>query len=648
MVQIRAFLIALVFVTALPVASADDVAAIVEKFGSAREAFSPKLSEKGDRLAVGCAPNGHPTVCVYDVEGDFPPRLFGVPDEAFLSSFYWASDKHVLIDVSLFEDTPTGDGIYTIDFSRSVSFDVEKGTTAVLYKNRAEFYVRIGGFSSLLPATPDRILKGDYELDLETGKRHGGGKWATSIDGTPIRTMEGEIKAFEEYYPLFVNNDARAARGVNAKRRTIQNDLYELKNARGEVLFERDNVKEAPLSVLGFSEDGADLIVWADFEDTYGLKQFSLTDGAISAVHEDPDVDPIFDPFTRRLVGLFVTDNLSKQEFFDPALQTALELLRGSFPDDEISIVSWSGDRQKMVVGLRGAGRPVEYHLFDLGDQSFSPLAQAYPSVDVQGLSRVEGDTFTASDGTAIEMFITHPNTASGETKAPRLVILPHGGPEARDTADFDWYAQALAARGYLVLQPNYRGSSGYGRDFRNKGYGELGGKVVQDIIDAADWATGSGLAREGGFCVVGFDAGGYLALQTAALGGEKIECSIAINSVADPLRLMKDLRVEDPEFYYWSRYFGIDRFSNDAEVSAVTAYFDPNSVSAAVLTIHAEDNAIVRQTVLNEFLQNYENEPDFKFVSISNEDHYLRSTVARQTVLSESLAWLDQYLPAN
>jgi dipeptidyl aminopeptidase/acylaminoacyl peptidase len=111
---------------------------------------------------------------------------------------------------------------------------------------------------------------------------------------------------------------------------------------------------------------------------------------------------------------------------------------------------------------------------------------------------------------------------------------MPHGGPEARDYPVFDWWAQAFASRGYVVLQPNFRGSTGYGAAFLRAGYGEWGRKMQSDISDGLAFLVDAGIADPGRACIVGASYGGYAALAGVTLQKGLYRCAVSVAGISD------------------------------------------------------------------------------------------------------------------
>src|SRR4029077_2261187 len=141
--------------------------------------------------------------------------------------------------------------------------------------------------------------------------------------------------------------------------------------------------------------------------------------------------------------------------------------------------------------------------------------------------------SYLARDGKELSGYLTAPAGSDPQGKLP-LVLLPHGGPEARDSLEFNPWVQFLVARGYAVFQPNFRGSDGFGRKFAESGYGEWGRKMQDDLTDAVKALVNLGTVDPARVCIVGASYGGYAALAGAALTPDVYKCAVSISGISD------------------------------------------------------------------------------------------------------------------
>lgn len=275
-----------------------------------------------------------------------------------------------------------------------------------------------------------------------------------------------------------------------------------------------------------------------------GLYKIAL-DGSLAEtpVFLRPDVDvdgPIRLGRGRRVVGAtYVTDRRTAV-YFDPALKALAASLAKALPG--APLVHFSGataDEQKLLVWAGGDTDPGHYYLLDRKTKQMQRLLASRPQLEEVPLAPVKPVTYKAADGTEIPAYLTLPTGSAG--KNIPAIVMPHGGPSARDEWGFDWMAQFFAHRGYAVIQPNFRGSSGYGDQwFQNNGFRSWR-TAVGDVADAGKWLVSQGIADPRKLGIVGWSYGGYAALQSAAVQPDLFKGVVAIAPVTDLAQLRQD-----------------------------------------------------------------------------------------------------------
>lgn len=611
---------------------------IVELYGQADQAWGAEVSTEGNHVALGCAPLGPPAICIYDLDNGGTPQLFQIPDDVRLNGFFWISPKHILIRVEIFDTINTSSGLRDYNFDRIISYNVETKTSAILMNKEARNTVSGDLIVASLPEDDDHIL-----MLLA----HENSIWRVDLN-------DGDARHKETYNSLKFDYVLMQPDGTEAAFEAWDRDSgkYTIWDGKKKVLLETVNADGWPYSVYGFNQDRTALLAWADTPSEFGLKQISLEDGSVSDVEIDGRsvgaAGRILDETTQELIGVSYTDHLRHQLFIDTDLKAWHDEFKLVFPDQNVLITSYTSDKSMMTLAVQTEGKPTEYYLFDSEGPSVSPLAEGAPNLKGRTLGTVEPVTYPASDGLEIEGYLTLPPGKTRTDGPFPLILLPHGGPESRDTANFDWWAQAYAAAGYAVLQPNFRGSSGYGQTFRNAGYGEFGGKMITDSLEGADWLVEQGVAKDGGYCIVGASYGGYAALQGSVLGGDAVKCAVSVNGVSDPISQNRDASARSSAFRYWEEYMGVTRFSSDEERAAITPRENASKISSAVLLIHGEQDTTVKPGQSSAMASQMSNRANFRYVPMDGEDHNIQSTAARQTVLKESLDWLARYLPVE
>lgn len=280
-----------------------------------------------------------------------------------------------------------------------------------------------------------------------------------------------------------------------------------------------------------------------DTEDGHiALVRFDLVNRkTVEVVYSNPDWDlsnAMLDEHGKPLAVEY-TDDRDRRVWLDPAMAKLQGDLERALKVDAVSIRSRSDDGNRMLVDAGGETDPGVLYLYDAQKKSLDELAQYRPKLDVAPLARPKPVKYTARDGTAISGYLTLPRgrAASGLP----LIIMPHGGPYGvRDKLEYDDQVQLLANRGYAVLQPNYRGSDGYGKAFSDLGAGQIGRRMQDDIDDAMDWAVAQGTADKGRVCVVGASYGGYAAMWAAIRNPERYRCAASFAGVTDWRKMLR------------------------------------------------------------------------------------------------------------
>jgi dipeptidyl aminopeptidase/acylaminoacyl peptidase len=364
--------------------------------------------------------------------------------------------------------------------------------------------------------------------------------------------------------------------------------------------------------------------------------------------HDALDISDVrIDPYTNRVVGAAVEGE--SPVWFDEGLAMQQAALDETFPGESQWIADWSQDRSRFIVRTRHNDRADAFYLYDANAKTVNQLATTYPELANTALAPRLPYTYKARDGVDIPGYLTRPLGVDGP--AP-LVLLPHRGPMDRDVAGFDWLAHFLASRGYAVLQPNYRGSSGYGRAWEEAGYGGWGIGVMQhDLSDGVAALVAAGIADPERVCIVGASYGGYAALAGATFTPELYRCAVSINGVSD-LRnahtFYKGRRDDrSAAMTLWERSMGVEEPGSVREkLNAASPAQHVEAVQAAVLLIHGRDDSVVvigQSQAMARALRAAGKA--VQLVELEGEDHWLSRGITRLQTLEAVETFLAQHL---
>lgn len=260
-------------------------------------------------------------------------------------------------------------------------------------------------------------------------------------------------------------------------------------------------------------------------------------------VFEHPDVDVssvIGSRKSDQLIGVTINAEKLEQRFLDPAWSKLVAPLAARFPAARVTLTSASRDENRLLFTVWSSTDPGRFFLFDRSKGIFEELGPSRPWLKPETLAPMRPVKIAVRDGLVLPGYVTSPRSSgSSELRPKPMVVMPHGGPRARDSYGFDPMVQLLANRGYTVLQVNFRGSVGYGREFDRAGWREWGGRMQDDITDAVKWAIEQKIADPQKVCIFGASYGGYSAMMGLATTPELFRCGINYVGVTDiPLML--------------------------------------------------------------------------------------------------------------
>ena len=288
-----------------------------------------------------------------------------------------------------------------------------------------------------------------------------------------------------------------------------------------------DALTSAPLAVTA---DGTTLLAESSAgADTGRLVRVALTTGDTEVIAEDPAADVVgvrLHPDTREPQLVAFRKARMEYQVIDPAVAGDIAAIQALHPGDPEIVAGDDSDTVWLVAFTNDTG-PMSFFLYDRGRREGRFLFEHRPELSRYELAPMEPISFTARDGLTVHGYVTFPPGA-GRSGLP-MVLNVHGGPWARDTWGFNPEAQWLANRGYICLQVNFRGSTGYGKAFVNAGDREWGGRMHDDLLDAVAYAVGQGWADPGRVAIYGGSYGGYAALVGAAFSPGVFRCAVDI-----------------------------------------------------------------------------------------------------------------------
>lgn len=540
----------------------------------------PKLSPDGKMLLAMLGTSDKATLGLI-ILATGEKRAFPMSRGYEVVRYRWAGNGKVLISLGKTEFFH-GEEIYV---TRMIAYDVAKRTTEFVGKRSQGIegddvlYVDPDG-KWLLLSIQETIYDypSVYRVDLETGKmkrvvtpQSGIWEWYADDKGVVRAGVSYKEKKWSLYYRKSEDQSFKRAGSAGYE---------DIKAGLGLMRFALDSDEGY---ILSSEQTGRYALYRFNYATlTFGERVFESHTNDIS------DFDMTADGSS--LLAAYYTDVRDRVEWFDPLMKEVQAALDKAIAPKEAWIVSYSRDKGQMLVLVTSPDEPGVYYYFEPAAGVMQRLANKNEKLRGRLLARTKPVSYTARDGLTINGYLTLP--PGREPKGLPLIILPHGGPYGvRDNGAYDPEVQLLANRGYAVLQPNYRGSGSYGYKFEEKGNGQWGRAMQDDLDDGMDWLVKQGIADPKRVCIVGSSYGGYAALWGATRNPERYRCAASFAGVSDVARQLRYSR----DFFYSrksaSKWQDRVRGEESFDINTISPLHQVAKLSVPVLLTHGEDD---------------------------------------------------------
>ncbi len=359
--------------------------------------------------------------------------------------------------------------------------------------------------------------------------------------------------------------------------------------------------------------------------------------------HELVDVGgPLFDR-KHALVGFAYETDRAHVYYTDADFAGVAAAVEPNFPDQVVQVYDRSDDGTTFMFAVESDRSAAAYYVYDRGTHKLTALGSPYPALDPATLAPMKAISFPARDGKLIPGYLTMP-AGSTAGKVP-LVVMPHGGPRARDSWEYDFLRHYLSTRGYAVLQVNFRGSDGYGWDWLMAAHQDWGGLSYDDVIDGVRWAEQQGIADPARVGIVGWSFGGYIAEVAAQRNPDLFKCSAAIAGVSDLSRLI-DRSFWTVGYRLRQAQIGTDK----AKLQRDSPLQHAEDFKLPILLVHGDHDTQVEyeQSKLLDKALSRAGKPH-RFVTIKGGDHsLLHAESDRVTLLHELEDFMGRNCPAG
>jgi dipeptidyl aminopeptidase/acylaminoacyl peptidase len=641
-----AALLAAVFTLALT-ASPAAAAPPLDAYGKLPGVTLAALSPSGKYYAVVGDVAGQRRVIVAEVGGK-PVLVAPVADQK-VRDILWAGDDHLLVFASLATNLGPRFALLKYEVGQLLVLNIKTqknfwalsegvngsgvwGFYGVRYIDK-HWYAFLGGIKREVSPTSNRVLFMDnspdlFRVDLDTNEtrviaenqgNYSARSWSIGPDGKVQAVLDYDQRT--GHWEISPPGKAPVAQGTDALGDTL---LAGIGRSWGTIAYrERD-------------PDGED--AW---------KELRLDTGQSLTLFKGVRIADLFhDPWTGLWIGYRRDADHPDNRFFDELAQDRVQATELALPGESVRLKSWDLLFDRLIVESEGPTDSGIWWLVDIKTGKADEIGRSYPKVHSTDVAPVKMVSWTTADGLEEAGVLTLP--PGKEAKGLPVLVLPHDGPAQRDYPDFDWIAQAFASQGYAVFQPNFRGSEGYGAEFRQAGAGQWGRKMQTDISDGVAELARQGIVDVKRACIMGIGYGGYAALAGVTLQHGLYRCAVGVNAITDLPRMHFYLTYKTGRVGAALRNFRAETGSDD-ELTAVSPSKQAGQADAPILLIHGEDDTEVpiEQGHAMEKGLKAAGKP-YEFVPLPGEDHWLSRDDTRLSALRSAMDFVEKNNPAS
>ena len=546
--------------------------------------YSVQISPDGGYVGTIRPHEGRSALYFYEFdsppsEGHEPVSIIPSGDEMEIISFVWVSEERVLIQA--------GYSFWNTRYwGQQFEFIIGLVTHAVNIDGSNPLSFQGFGFSqidSFLPEDPEKILiRGEriaYTLNIVDGRAEEV-RAGRHVVGRIFADQSGRVRVMRRY----------------------TNGVYRLSwrdGNRWQEIYSEELGEDFDLRFFRLSGTGNEIYMTSHRDGRRGFYRIQpQQDSTLQPLYLDDLFDAHDIGFDRR-TGDIQYVSLFRDRYVRVYFDDAFEMLNARVVRDlsieEGFVIHSSLNGQRHVINGRGNGQPDRFLLFDQVSDTYREFASSFPLLDFDSLSPVQGFSFDARDGLSIPSYLTLP---ARDPEGPwPLVVLPHGGPNARDNMEFDAMRQFLVSRGYGVFQPNFRGSTGYGNAHLNAGRRQWGMNMQRDITDGVRYLIDQGIVDPEQICIMGWSYGGYAALHAVTQSSSAYKCAIGINGVYDLVELVQPSDGEFRDIYDGHSMSDLLPYEGQSESTLyeLSPRYRADRISVPVLLVASEHDPIAR-----------------------------------------------------
>ena len=627
---------------------------LAEKFGALETVDQISLAPDGSKIAYLGQIGADQVIYVADlVAGGAPkPIIKAESRDARFSWCGWSTSQRLVCDVR----TVLSDSGVLLGFSRLVAMDSDGTRLVKLTQDQSSRAMRVvqDGGSVLdwsVPGEPGKILMTrEYVPENRMGSNLRSDKDGVGVDMVDTVTLaRNKVESPRRGAVEYLTDGRGNIRIVGLQDTNSQGYAKDTIS----YLYRRQGSRDwEPLTKLDLASDKAGSFNPVTIDaDTNSVVGFDYDQGMIGLYsmaldgskqqrkllgRSDVDIDTVITiGRQRKVVGASYATERRTIEYFDPALAALGRALTKALPGKpNVDIIDSDDSGTKLIVLAWSDTNPGMFYLLDRKTNKLEELLPVRQELAQVPLAPMKAVTYKADDGNVIPAYLTLPVGSSG--KGLPAIVMPHGGPGSRDEWGFDWLVQYYAARGYAVLQPNFRGSAGYGSAWYQQNGFKSWRVAVGDVNDAGRWLISQGIAAPDKLAVLGWSYGGYAALQSPVLDAGLFKAIVAIAPVTDLERLRKEA---EP----YSNFSLVNAFiGTGAHVREGSPAQNAAAIKVPVLLFHGsmdQNVGVGESRLMADKLRGAGR--TVTYVEFPGLGHQLNDSAARTRLLSESDAFL-------
>lgn len=583
--------------------------------GFAQTALPPAPSaadwaKSPDLYFVSLSPSGDHFAFIHEDGGDKFMRVVTAADgkvadfnlgKANITGLLFADDTHVVVSSEGFDKAGNNKRRHSI----GSIYDVANHSVKVLFADVTNFGGELAGDVSLVTYKGKHAVVASAYKVTNDGFRH---LYRFELNGNASVLDQGPDNTID----WVIAGDGTPLARHSYIERTRQWTLEYRQGGSWKTITSEKYEYDLPM-LVGLASDGASILI-SKRDDAGDLRYYEVSP---TGTWSQPlplladQATPLFDPVTRRMNGHSVNVGWTKYNFDDAVMVEMARKAQEAVADYRMKIAARAEDPHRLIVYSEGGDDAGTYYYIDFAKGQSLAIGGAYPQIAPEWLSDKKAIRYKAADGVEIEAYLTLPPNREAKN-LPLIVIAPgewsnetapagiedrvlRRGPEARFDGGTDSNAQAFAAAGYAVLQPNPRGSAGYGGAFRKAGFGEFGRKRLSDMADGVAFLAAQGTIDKARTAIVGTLSGGYAALASMTFVPGVYACAVSIEGMSDLKPFVERKRGfssadTTSSYRYWTRCLG-----DMAQIDAISPVKSAEKVQGSIFILHGTDDTMMQ-----------------------------------------------------